>query len=48
MLSLPRLRVLHEAARTGSLTVAAEALSYTTSAVSQQIALLERETGAQL
>jgi DNA-binding transcriptional LysR family regulator len=42
MLSLPRLRVLHEAARTGSLTSAAEALSYTTSAVSQQITLLER------
>ncbi len=48
MLSLPRLRVLHEAARTGSLTLAAEALSYTTSAVSQQITLLERETNAQL
>jgi DNA-binding transcriptional LysR family regulator len=48
MLSVTRLLVLHEAARTGSLTLAAEALSYTTSAVSQQIALLERETGAQL
>jgi DNA-binding transcriptional LysR family regulator len=48
MLSLPRLRVLHEAARTGSLTSAAEALSYTTSAVSQQITLLERETGVRL
>jgi DNA-binding transcriptional LysR family regulator len=48
MLSLPRLTVLHAAARTGSLTLAAEALSYTPSAVSQQIALLERETGAQL
>src|SRR5262245_13179567 len=48
MLSLPRLRVLHEAARTGSLTSAAEALSYTTSAVSQQITLLERETNARL
>jgi len=48
MLSLPRLRVLHEAARTGSLTAAADALSYTTSAVSQQITLLERETGVQL
>jgi DNA-binding transcriptional LysR family regulator len=48
MLSVSRLRVLHEAARTGSLTLAAAALSYTPSAVSQQIALLERETNAQL
>jgi DNA-binding transcriptional LysR family regulator len=48
MLNVPRLRVLCEAARTGSLTDAAEALSYTTSAVSQQITLLERETGARL
>jgi len=48
MLSLHRLRILHEAARTGSLTSAAEALSYTTSAVSQQITLLERETNARL
>lgn len=48
MLNLARLRVLHEAARTGSLTLAAAELNYTTSAVSQQIALLERETNAQL
>jgi DNA-binding transcriptional LysR family regulator len=48
MLNLARLLVLHEAARTGSLTSAATELSYTTSAVSQQIALLERETGTQL
>src|ERR687890_2474806 len=48
MLNVPRLRILREAARTGSLTLAAEALSYTPSAVSQQIALLERETSAQL
>jgi DNA-binding transcriptional LysR family regulator len=48
MLNLARLRVLHAAARTGSLTLAAAELNYTTSAVSQQIALLERETGAQL
>jgi DNA-binding transcriptional LysR family regulator len=48
MLSLPRLRVLHAAARTGSLTSAAEELSYTTSAVSQQITLLERETEVRL
>jgi DNA-binding transcriptional LysR family regulator len=48
MLNLARLRVLEAASRTGSLTSAAGELSYTTSAVSQQIAALERETGAQL
>jgi DNA-binding transcriptional LysR family regulator len=48
MLNVARLRVLHEAARAGSLTSAAAALNYTPSAVSQQITLLERETGAQL
>jgi DNA-binding transcriptional LysR family regulator len=48
MLSLARLNVLHEVARMGSLTAAAAELSYTTSAVSQQIALLERETGTPL
>jgi DNA-binding transcriptional LysR family regulator len=48
MLSLTRLRVLEAASRTGSLTAAAAELSYTTSAVSQQIAALERETGARL
>src|SRR4051812_49591563 len=48
MLSLPRLHVLHVVGRLGSLTAAAAELSYTTSAVSQQIAALERETGAVL
>jgi DNA-binding transcriptional LysR family regulator len=48
MLTLTRLQALHEVARHGSLTRAAEALRLTTSAVSQQIALLERETGVQL
>ncbi|MQA04313.1 MAG: LysR family transcriptional regulator [Streptosporangiales bacterium] len=48
MLEMHRLRVLHEIARHGSLTKAAAALSYTTSAVSQQIGALEREAGAQL
>lgn len=43
-----RLRVLHEVARCGSLTRAAETLAYTTSAVSQQVSALEREAGAQL
>lgn len=48
MLSPGRLRVLHVVDRLGSLTAAATELNYSTSAVSQQIALLERETGAQL
>lgn len=48
MLSLTRLRLLREVDRTGSLTAAARALNYTPSAVSQQLKLLERETGATL
>jgi DNA-binding transcriptional LysR family regulator len=48
MLDLARLRILREVARCGSLTHAAEAMSYTTSAVSQQVAALEREAGALL
>jgi len=43
-----RLRVLREVARRGSFSAAAEALSYTQSAVSQQIATLEAETGVTL
>lgn len=45
---MSRLRVLHQIAQWGSLTRAAAALSYTTSAVSQQISALEREAGTQL
>ncbi len=45
MLNVNRLRVLNEVARRGSFSAAAEALSYTQSAVSQQIAALEAETG---
>lgn len=41
-----RLRVLQEVARCGSLSGAASALNYTTSAVSQQISALERDIGA--
>lgn len=41
-----RLLVLQEVARCGSLSGAASALSYTTSAVSQQITALERDVGA--
>lgn len=48
MLSLPRLRLLREVHRTGSLTAAARTLNYTPSAVSQQLKLLERETGTAL
>jgi len=40
--------VLREVARRGSLAAAAEVLNYTPSAVSQQIAALEREAGATL
>jgi DNA-binding transcriptional LysR family regulator len=48
VLNLGRLRVLREVARSGSLAGAADALSYSPSAVSQQIAALEREAGAAL
>src|SRR5437660_927236 len=48
MLDVRRLRVLKEVADQGSFSAAADALSYTQSAVSQQIAALEREAGAQL
>ena len=42
------MRVLREVAVRGSFSAAAEALSFTQSAISQQIAALERETGATL
>src|SRR5258708_22790796 len=48
MLDVKRLRILKEVADRGSFSAAAEALSYTQSAVSQQIAALEREANAQL
>ena len=48
MLDVKRLRVLREVARQGSFSAAAESLSYTQSAVSQQIAALEREAGTSL
>jgi DNA-binding transcriptional LysR family regulator len=48
MLNLGRLRVLSEVVSHGSFSGAAEALSYTQSAVSQAIARLEAETGATL
>lgn len=48
MLSLERLRILHAIDTYGSVSAAADVLSVTTSAVSQQMAKLERETGQAL
>src|SRR3954452_2818346 len=48
MLDVKRLKVLREVAAQGSFSAAAEKLGYTQSAVSQQIAALEREAGATL
>jgi DNA-binding transcriptional LysR family regulator len=48
MLNVGRLKVLREVAYGGSLSAAAEALSYTQSAISQQIATLESEAGIAL
>jgi DNA-binding transcriptional LysR family regulator len=48
MLNVSRLRILSEVAQRGSFSAAAEALSYTQSAVSQQIAALEAQTGITL
>lgn len=47
-LSLHRLRLLRELSRRETLTATAAALHYTTSAVSQQLQMLEREVGAPL
>src|SRR3954471_12968037 len=48
MLDVRRLRVLREVATCGSFSAAAESLSFTQSAVSQQVAALERECGTKL
>src|ERR687892_518098 len=48
MLSPTRLRVLAKLAERGSFSAAADALDYTQSAVSKQVAALEREVGMQL
>ena len=48
MLDVRRLKVLKEVAERGSFSAAAESLAYTQSAVSQQIAALEREAGTTL
>ena len=48
MLDVRRMRVLREVAARGSFSAAAESLAFTQSAISQQVAALERETGATL
>jgi DNA-binding transcriptional LysR family regulator len=48
VLDLRRLRLLRELARRGTITAVAEALSYSPSAVSQQLSTLEKETGVRL
>jgi len=48
MIDVRRLRVLREVAVTGTVSGAARALGYTPSAVSQQLAALARESGAEL
>jgi DNA-binding transcriptional LysR family regulator len=48
MLDVRRLRTLREVALHGTIRAAAEALSFTPSAVSQQLSALERELGYQL
>jgi DNA-binding transcriptional LysR family regulator len=48
MLDVRRMKVLREVAERGSFAAAAQALAFTPSAVSQQIATLEREAGVAL
>src|SRR3990170_8767415 len=48
MLDVRRMKVLREVADRGSFSAAAEALSFTQSAISQHVAALEREAGTQL
>ncbi len=48
MLDVKRMKVLREVAARGSFSAAAEALSFTQSAISQQVAALEREVGTTL
>jgi DNA-binding transcriptional LysR family regulator len=48
MLDLRRLRLLRELNERGTIAAVADALSFTPSAVSQQLAMLERETGVRL
>src|ERR671938_1728348 len=48
MLELRRLRLLTELSRRGTIAAVADALQFTPSAVSQQLAMLEREAGVRL
>src|SRR5262245_45357600 len=48
VLDLHRLQLLVELRRRGTITAVARAMSFSTSAVSQQLATLEREAGAKL
>src|SRR5215207_8836068 len=48
MLDLRRLRLLHELHARGTIAAVADALRFTPSAVSQQLAVLEREAGVPL
>jgi DNA-binding transcriptional LysR family regulator len=48
MLNIERMRILHAVATYGSVSAAADVLHVTTSAVSQQMSKLERETGQRL
>jgi DNA-binding transcriptional LysR family regulator len=48
MLDLRRLKLLHELHQRGTIAAVADALRFTPSAVSQQLATLERETGVTL
>src|SRR3954470_9398061 len=48
MLHLGRLRLLRELHDRGTIAAVADALRFTPSAVSQQLAMLERETGVRL
>jgi len=48
MLNVARLKILNEVAHRGSFSAAADALDYTQSAISQQIAALEAEAGMTL
>jgi DNA-binding transcriptional LysR family regulator len=48
MLDLRRLRLLYELHERGTIAAVADALRFTPSAVSQQLAVLERETGVRL
>ena len=48
MLEMKRLRLLWELSARGTVAAVADALNYSPSAVSQQLALLEREAGVPL